>query len=739
MVRSKKSNKKRNSRKSKAEEKSYPSIVGPDLFLLLQGRLFDDSGANSNTRSSDKIQNGSLGGGKNVSLILCGESHNDAVDVTRRTPPGKFDPNEGWIRVFDSLQSNADDDIHTALPRALYVSSRKQNSQATSTRSQQQPLPSIDDLALRFLFPVNGKRNKPVTLERAKELAAEFVGKYEIEEDMFGRNLLLLWVSTTGNSGRTEKGEAFLLEIESEECIGDFGNEGSNSNSDDSDSDSDDESYNDWVFFTNDPILYSNPVQQQNRLELPELVERWMDDVMMLVHDDDSTAVTVNDMIDDMVDEVGNDEAGDEKINIVEGIGANGGTPAPSIQRRLMNSRLGRYVLFEFGDLDSVAYDLLKRRLGMTDAELTTTEYDEIIETRKRDLKERDNVWTFDDWFEHVKAGCKKPGESSERNVGNQTTSKNNNNYAGSKDPAVHLVLEASVPPWEVELHRPSLKEDDADSTHAKAEDFRLHPAADCVRYLSEDSEASSQDECDPSNDGIGSYADYIYRKMMTATTKTNDKIDNENIADISKGKNTESGGENENNNNAADSIIMQNATSNDKKQSGNNNRSWLHCIDVRDLGCEAACHAESVKQQWYDLLSHDEQGVLSHPKAVEKDSCPVNERGDTMRFLPAYKLNPEWIELERLKSEGLLVRDDSDDENGEPASEYESDEELLDFSFPSFECFFGSNSDIMYYNPNVKLAYSPFLFHCVQSLENWKNFFTALFFGGLSLMLSEC
>jgi len=724
MGRSKKSNKKRNNRKSKAEEKSYPSVVGPDLFLLLQGRLFDDGGATSSYRNNDKNQSGLSGGGKNVSLILCGESHNDAVDVTRRSPPGKFDPTEGWIRVFDSLQSNAGEDIYTALPRALFVSSRAQNSQSTSasTRSQQQPLPSIQNLALRFLFPVNGNRNKPVTLERAKELSAEFVGKYEIEEDMFGRNLFLLWISTTGNSGKTEKGEAFLLEIESEAQIDDPENEeqNNNNNNDDSDSDSDEESYNDWVFFTNDPSLYNNPIQQENRLGVPELVERWMDDVMMMVHDDDSTAATIDDAIDDMINEPDNDVVGVEDTNIVEGIDENGSAPVLLIQRRLMNSRLGRYVLFEFGDLDSVAYNLLKRRLGMTDAELTTNEYDDVIETRKRALKEQDNVWTFDDWFNHVKTEGKKPGDLLETNC----------DATEIIDPAIHLVLEASVPPWEVELHRPRLTEDgNASASLAKAEDFRLHPATECIRCLSEDSEAPWEDECDPSNDGIGSYVDYIYRKMMAATMKSDDKIENEQAV---KEENTDNGGDGSNDAKKSSSATIQNTTIDDQQKNSTSNNSWLHCIDVRDLGCEAACHADSVKQQWYDLLSQDEQGILSNPKEVDNDPCPFNEKGDAMRFLPAYKLNPELIELERLKSEGLLVREEeSDAEDGEPVSEYDRDEELLEFTFPSFESFFGSNTDILYYNPNVKLAYSPFLFHCVQSLDSWKRFFTALFFGG--------
>ena len=699
-------------------------MVGPDLFLLLQGRLFDNG---SNANANEKM------GGKNVSLILCGESHNDAVDITRRSPPGKFDPTEGWIPVFDSLQSDGENDIYTALPRALFVSSRRDPSQQTQLQphvTRHSPsLPSIENLALRFLYPVNGKKNKAVTLERAKELSASFIEKYEVEDDMFGRNLLLLWV-TVGNSGRTEKGEAFLLEIESETRINDLENEDNNSNN--SDSESNDESYDDWVFFTNNPELYNNPLQQRNRLGLPELVERWMDDVMMMVHDDDSTAATIDDAIDDIIEDSENDQADDQDSAVVEVVNENEGTPLPSIQRRLMHRRLGRCVLFEFGDLDSVAYNLLKRRLGMSDTELTSNEYDEVIETRKRVLKEQDNVWTFDDWFDHVKARGTKIGESS----GKKPEANNNNGASGIDELAVHLVLEASVPPWEVELHRPRLKDPIPTSTSATAidaENFRLHPAAECVRCLSEDSEGSWEDECDPSNDGIGSYADHIYRKMMTATMNTNNKIEDKELAVGSEENMTEDDGAG---NDASTgekpvSSTIENQTS-ECKSNKNKKNSWLHCIDVRDLGCEAACHADSVKQEWYDLLSQDEQGVLFNPKDVKKDACPINEEGDAMRFLPAYKLNPEWIELEHLRSKGLLVRgEDSDAGNGEPVSDYEHDKELLEFSFPSFECFFGSNTDILYYNPNVKLAYSPFLFHCVGSIDNWKSFFTALFFGG--------
>jgi hypothetical protein len=57
-------NKKRNGKNSKNDNEK---IVGPDLFLLLQGRLFE----------------------KNIALILFGETHHDAIEITRSTPPGQ--------------------------------------------------------------------------------------------------------------------------------------------------------------------------------------------------------------------------------------------------------------------------------------------------------------------------------------------------------------------------------------------------------------------------------------------------------------------------------------------------------------------------------------------------------------------------------------------------------------------------------------------------------------------------
>ena len=53
--------------------KSSMSVVGPDYMQVLRGELF----------------------GQQVALVLCGESHEDAIDVTRKD--GYFLPKEGWV------------------------------------------------------------------------------------------------------------------------------------------------------------------------------------------------------------------------------------------------------------------------------------------------------------------------------------------------------------------------------------------------------------------------------------------------------------------------------------------------------------------------------------------------------------------------------------------------------------------------------------------------------------------
>ena len=146
----------------------------------------------------------------------------------------------------------------------------------------------------------------------------------------------------------------------------------------------------------------------------------------------------------------------------------------------------------------------------------------------------------------------------------------------------------------------------------------------------------------------------------------------------------------------------------------------YLHCVDSRDLGCEHACVAESLHRDWMNLLQPEEKEKLlgtghSADHAHYRDG----------RCLPDWEDNPEERELDRLRENDVLKDDD------ESRSDNEIDTEVSLVTFPSFEGFFGQNTDVMYYSPHCKVAYGPFLGQCATSYEKWTEFFCNLFLGG--------
>ncbi|CAJ1959736.1 unnamed protein product [Cylindrotheca closterium] len=311
---------------------------------------------------------------------------------------------------------------------------------------------------------------------------------------------------------------------------------------------------------------------------------------------------------------------------------------------------------FEWGDLDAQAFALNQRRL--TDEEISTEELDTIIRQRQQKLKDADKIWTWDDWFAHLQS------------QGNE-----------NDDMDVHLILEASVPPWELDLHRPSPEEKD---------NIQMGPAADCIRKVDPDEDPDEEDDWDPSSDGIGSFLDHVYRRFMVEQLSTQ-------------------------------------ANNMDRPET-----KWLHCVDVRDLGCEAASSTDSVHKKWKDLLHEEERAYLATPDQNKEKSFLELEPSSTkdyIKFVPEPRMNPETKFVENLRKKGklqnlaALVEEEHDED--------EKEKEHQEFSYPSIEGFLGQNSDFLYYSKHVKVCYSPFMVKCVQSLENWDNFFTTLFFGG--------
>jgi len=205
--------------------------------------------------------------------------------------------------------------------------------------------------------------------------------------------------------------------------------------------------------------------------------------------------------------------------------------------------------------------------------------------------------------------------------------------------------------------------------------DIEYTEAADIIRCLSEDSDSSEIDDHDPSSDGLGSYLDYIYRRFLADEQQT----------DIEK--------------------------------------KFLHCVDSRDMGCENSVVCDSLHRHWLGLLESEEKELVLNSDPASKRKSKQDER-----CLPDWCNNPEKSRFDQLLSEGVLkpLPEDSDSDDD---TEDETEEEMI--TLPSLESFFGQCTDVMYYTPQVKVSYAPFLSQCVKSLDTWDTFFRELFFGG--------
>lgn len=123
-----------------------------------------------------------------------------------------------------------------------------------------------------------------------------------------------------------------------------------------------------------------------------------------------------------------------------------------------------------------------------------------------------------------------------------------------------------------------------------------------------------------------------------------------------------------------------------------------LHCADPRELG--EGSEELSLRDAFQRLLSQP------RPKDMEE------------------------VELDSL---GASYPDDEEPEDGQ----CDETSRLLP-AVPSFEAFFGAASDVLYYHPEVKMDYAPFLHKCVGSAEALEQFFDRLFFGTVPEALAE-
>lgn len=514
-------------KKKAAAAAASRGVVGPDYIQVLSGSLAS----------------------KNITLILCGESHHDAIDVTR-AGGGKI--KEGWMKTdFIELSGEMVGKIG-----------------------------GIDKEEKVHVKCGMCKRNtKLLPLGKAKEWGTN-IGHDEIDYIEPGREMALLWVPSSSKD--QNKGRTYLVELFLDES---------------SDDDQEDKS--------------------SSRAHLPP-------DVV------------------DLLDSLSNATKGLRGVKSL--------TKAVQDIKKDAHTTISSHTLLVWSDLDSEARELNHRRLLGED--ISTDEYDKLICDRKGKRRIEENLWTWDDWLVEVKSKLS-----------------NGNTTDGEDNPALHVVLESSIPPWEVELCRDLMPE------------LELAQAADCIRCLSEDSDASDMDVFDPASDGFGSYMDFIYRMLLKVERAMHD-------GDSATGKNC------------------------------------LHCVDCRDLGCEHACVDDSLHNDWMNLLEPEEKERLL---GTGPDATHAHHK-DGM-CLPDWSHSPEETELDRLRSSGALKDDNAADDQDSDGLDDTKETDLI--TFPSFESYFGQCTDILYYTPNYKVSYGPFLGKCVKSLDNWNNFFTELFFGG--------
>ena len=574
------------------------SIVGPDNIQVLQGSLL----------------------GKQVALILCGESHEDAIDVTRKG--ALFEAKEGWIEL--TRKDELLDKFHNY----------KKGIRLDDAENDE------DDCG--FVVRIFSQTKKLQPVGKCMEWAKKFV-QDEVEVVLGHVVLIMLWIQEDTREVRTTKGRAYVLGLASPHDL------------QEAQEDDDDSPYSERAIH-----LWKPPN------ELPTTILDWIQRKQCnkgLMEDSD------NDFTD----------VAKEPQTLAGNVG---GTST-------------KVVAYEWGDLDPEAFELNNRRLFEED-EISNEEYDKIINKRKIERR-KENIWTFDDWFDHIRISSNPsdsddapPGKAGD-DVNAESTSSHDSNIQ------VELILEASVPPWEVALHRPNVTDDEVG--------IMLPPANDCIRQVPSDEEPAIEDKYDPSSDGVGSYLDFIYRRFMDEMLE---------------------------------GFIVQHKSENDAPANAmlaSNIKAWVHCVDARDMGCEAACHADSVKHLWDHILDDEElteiASYLDGQRSAAGNQLLIRrlEAGSSKKyykFLPHNMIHPEYAELQQLKDSELLFVDS--DDYGE-SYEGHLDEEGL--TFPSFEGFFGQNTDFLYYTPHIKLSYSPFLAKCVKSFSNWEEFFTKLFLGG--------
>ncbi|CAE7884695.1 unc-104, partial [Symbiodinium sp. KB8] len=121
----------------------------------------------------------------------------------------------------------------------------------------------------------------------------------------------------------------------------------------------------------------------------------------------------------------------------------------------------------------------------------------------------------------------------------------------------------------------------------------------------------------------------------------------------------------------------------------------------------------------YIDYLRRRLQSILPRERLHCMDPRELGEGSEDLDLRESFR---------RLRVDPLMK--DAEEEELSKAAPRATQDSTRPPALPSFESFFGAAADLLYYHPEVKADYAPFLARCVKSPEKLRSFFDRLFFG---------
>ncbi|CAD7952608.1 unnamed protein product [Amoebophrya sp. A25] len=796
-------------------------VAGPLTVQALRGRLF----------------------GKEVAIVSCGESHEDAMDLTRKA--AICEPAWAWVELakeandprlaVEELRCGQGLDLHkarasTVADKSSYAGPRGKNGKSLQPPSRKKKKSSGGG--------GGGKKTGgdgaegPLTVAAAQAWSEPLVKRWideaeqEDEEEVDDR-FFLFWKErrdeSTNEAMKNRKGQvlgdAFLFHGNPYSNKGlRFASRffaGKNIKPKKGEKPA-------WEIVTQDgeqAVVIEKESPKNDHEEIPVEAEKTSSAAASSEEDDANTLPKVedNNLSKDEDDDDSKVGENDSKVGDNDSKDKDNDSKDDDVD----NSKNFVYRMFIYDDSDELARLYNNRRLD--GEEVPAAEFDDMVISRKEAFRRRDKAELFDDWIlRHLERSLL--ADDGEDDHGEIVPSAEKKKYADY--PEVHVVLEAPVRAEEVELagkdeleihdrstrRRKSSADEDADikknskqhdhagresssacnsstnndsttessmltstsacnlckststssSTAARTKDDKDCSASSSVmasscagrkglahrsiRQLDLDSEESSDEEEDP-DDGTGAFLTYLERRLDHHFLLRESRRIGMAEEEIGVAENTanlefeDAIAQAQQRVIAAINIGVSEATRSAVSRSRKNFCERVHCIDSRELGehpvpkkilvtgDKRVCEPEVLKQldpnfDWNNAKFGSMHGYAFAENRIPTDD-PEEDFLEEIQAPDAPEPVPEASEDEE---------DEEDDSDSSDAGEDEqAEEDLLEeeaAALPSWEAFFGSAPEILYYSPHVKMCYLPFLTKCIGSVDQMYRFFETLYFG---------